>query len=164
MIIAPGYATKSQFADEHLKCSRSYVTALAKSGRLVTNEHGHIHVEQSLALIGKTTGAPERGRVTSTAFGEAKDAREYYQAENARLDYEERCGRLMQADGVVQAISSAATTVRARLEVLPDQLAPQIAGCGGDEQRIKALLAEQIEAVLVELSSGFNGAAIGAKQ
>lgn len=160
----PGFATKAQFADEHLKCSRSYVTSLAKAGRLVYNEQGFIDVQASLALIGKTVGAPERGRVTSTAFGDAKDAREFYQAENARLDYEERCGRLMQAEGVVQAMSSAATTVRSRLESLPEQLAPQLAGCGGDEIRIKALLAEQIEAVLADLSAAFNAAAVGAKQ
>ena len=76
-------------------------------------------------------------------------------AEMARLDYETRCGTLMDASDVRAVVANAATTLRTRLELLPDQLAPQLAA-QPDENTVRAILANEIEALLADLAAGFT--------
>lgn len=133
---------------------RSYVTALKTAGRLVLDHEGKVLVEESKAAIAQSSGAPERAAVVQPAFSDARDKKEHYAAELARLDYEERCGKLIVAADVVAAVADSAVTLRTRLESFPDQLAPQLAAMD-DEQQVRAMLAEQIEILLGELSGKF---------
>ena len=134
---------------------RSYVTALKTAGRLVLDHEGKVLVEESKAAIAQSSGAPERAAVVQPAFADARDKKEHYAAELARLDYEERCGKLIVAADVVAAVADSAVTLRTRLESFPDQLAPQLAAMA-DEQQVRAMLAEQIEILLGELSGKFS--------
>lgn len=133
---------------------RSYVTALKTAGRLVLDHEGKVMVEESKAAIAQSSGAPERAAVVQPAFSDARDKKEHYAAELARLDYEERCGKLIVAADVIAAVADSAVTLRTRLESFPDQLAPQLAAMA-DEQQVRAMLAEQIEILLGELSGKF---------
>lgn len=148
------FLTRSRFA-AHIGCAKSYVTKLGEQGRLVLNDAGLIDVERTKSLIAGTTGAPERGKITTRSFADAKDKREAYSAEMARLDLEERVGKLLVAEDVVKAVASAAAFLRTRLEQLPASLAPQLAATR-DETHLQALLASEIEAVLGELSHQFG--------
>lgn len=145
--------TRAQFAD-HLGVSRSYVTKLANTGRLVLGEDGRIHVASSLAALKASTGAPERAveAAASEAFTDWRDRKERAQAEMAEMDVAVRRGTLMQADQVRAAAVAAVTMLRSRLELLPDQLAPQLAATS-DEVRVKAIIAAEVEAALAELST-----------
>ncbi|QRM19551.1 DUF1441 family protein [Dechloromonas sp. TW-R-39-2] len=134
-----------------LGVGRSYVTALKSAGRLVLDRDNKVLVEESKASIARSNGAPERAAVTEKVFSDARDKKEHYAAELSRLDYEERCGKLMKADEVLSVVSGAIVTLRTRLESFPDALAPQLASIG-DEQMIRALLADNIEMLLAELS------------
>lgn len=153
------FMSRSEFA-AHIGCAKSYITKLGVQGRLVMGQGDNaerIDVAATKALLAQTTGAPERandGAVTPV-FADAKDQREHYQAEMARLDYEERCRSLMIADDVRSVVAGAGASLRARLEQLPDTLAPQLAATA-DENRIRAVLAGEIEAALAELAHQFS--------
>lgn len=96
------------------------------------------------------TGADEIGNT----YQAARAVKEQYLARAAKRDYELSIGKLLQADDVRSAIAGAATTLRARLETLPDTLGPQLAGVA-DEQQARAILAEAIEHALGELARQF---------
>jgi hypothetical protein len=172
-----GHTTKSEFADKHLRCARSLVSKYAKAGRLVLDESGKfVHVEHSLARIRETMGAPQRGKrevlaaqqqqqqaASDTAAPiliDSRDRREFYEAEKSRLDYEQRCGQLMEAGRVVHAITGAAVTLRTALEEVPAQIAPRLPVSREAQEQCRLLLAEHIEVLLTQLSGAFNQAAV----
>lgn len=153
------FMSRSEFA-AHIGVAKSYITKLGHQGRLVLGQGQNaerIDVEATQRMLADTTGAPERANpaAQTPTFADAKDQREHYQAEMARLDYEERCGSLLRADEVRAVVAAAATGLRARLELLPDGLAPQLAATV-DESQVRALLAGEIEAALTELSHQFG--------
>lgn len=148
--------TKSEFARQ-IGVAKSYISKLAASDRLVLTADGLVDVDASKRRIQETSGAPERAAVTTPAFSDARDKKEHYQAEMARLDYEVRCGTLMDAAEVRAAVANAATTLRTRLELLPDQLAPQLAA-QHDESAVRAMLANEVESLLSDLSHHFGAA------
>ena len=150
---------RSEFA-AHIGCAKSYITKLGTQGRLIMGQGDNaerIDVAATKALLSQTTGAPERANEAAQTplFIDAKDQREHYQAQMARLDYEQRVGSLFAVDDVRAFASSAATNLRARLELLPDQLAPELAATS-DEHRVRALLANEIESALSELAHQFG--------
>jgi hypothetical protein len=115
----------------------------------------HAAAREQLPSNGNGAGEPAAGDDTPVpgqrlTHAEAKAQKEFYLAENARLDYEERCGKLLPRDRVRQVVADAFATTRITLESLPALLAPTIAN--RDEQRVQALLAEHIELALAELS------------
>lgn len=150
---------RSEFA-AHIGTAKSYITKLGNQGRLVMG-HGdnaeRIDVAATKALLAQTTGAPERAidAATTPAFGDAKDQGEHYKAQMLRMDFEERCGSLIKVDDMRAVLITAGTSLRTRLEILPDTLAPQLAAAS-DESQVKAILASEIEAALAELSHHFG--------
>ena len=177
----PAFVSKSRFADEVLGCARSYVSKLAKQGKLVVNEHGLVNVHASLALIKDGYGAPERGRALlhaqrkgqgtqpapdapsatdppeqpteplRPAVPDNRERNEFYAAEKNRLDYEERCGSLMPVADVHQVVANAFTAARNRLEGWPQRLAPLLAPMA-DEGQLRATLADEVQALLEDMS------------
>lgn len=148
--------TRSEFA-RHLGVAKSYVTKLGNQGRLVLAEDGRIRVRATLELIRSTTGAPARATpaVLTEEMTDWKERKERAQALQAEMDVAQRRGTLILATDVRAAVVDAATTLRTRLERLPDQLAAQLAAAT-DEQRVRALLANEIESTLADLSSTFG--------
>jgi hypothetical protein len=145
--------TKAEFARQN-GWSKSYVTKLKDENRLVVTPEGRVLVAESLQLIQETARAAERASPPAVPpqFRVDRDRKEFYDAENARLDLEKRIGKLLSTPEVLGALADAAVTLRSHLEALPDRLAPQIAALGNSEPRIRALLAEHIETALTELS------------
>ena len=142
------------------------VSQMKAEGKLVLSLDGLIDVEQTdtlLSLTADSRGRPRGGAdrkeagAVAAALDTAKNRKEFYLAENARLDYEERCGRLLVAAEVRKSIADAATTLRVALEALPPRLAPGLAG--KDEAHIQAVLTEHIEMVLKELAHKFTQSA-----
>jgi len=76
----------------------------------------------------------------------------------AKISYEKEIGLLLVAHDVKMAVADGDALIRNRLEALPDILAPQLAA-EKDEQRIRALLTDQIEFLLDELSRSFKSMA-----
>lgn len=89
-----------------------------------------------------------------SSYQASRAVKERYLALQAKRDYELACGQLMRADDVAAAVSSAATTLRTRLESLPDQLAAQL-GPHLDETQRRSAAADLIETILTGLSADF---------
>lgn len=87
-------------------------------------------------------------------YQRARARREHYQAQEAQRAYEVAIGKLMVADDVVSAVASATTTLRVRLESLPDVLAPQLAAIS-DENQVRAMLLDAVEHALTETARQF---------
>lgn len=88
-------------------------------------------------------------------YQSARALKEHYLAMAAKRDYEIAVGKLLAADEVRMAIASAAATLRADLENLPDNIAPVLAA-ETDEARIRVLLTDEIEHMLENLSERFR--------
>ena len=85
------------------------------------------------------------------SYSAARARREHYAALTAKLDYERAVGKLCETAAVKFAGMDAGARVRAALEQLPDQLAPELAAAGSEE-RIHALLVEHVEMLLEDLA------------
>lgn len=170
--------TQAEFA-RHIGTERSYITQLKTAGRLVMNGR-KVDVEASMKLIEETkdlskAGVAERhgkqrqnkrggakldavtGK-TDISYQQAKAMRAKYIGLQEKISYEKEVGLLMVADEAKAAVSSGDAIIRNRLEALPDMLAPQLAA-ESDEQKIRALLMDQVEYLLSDLSRIFNGLA-----
>jgi CRISPR/Cas system-associated endonuclease Cas3-HD len=165
--------SQTEFA-AHIERVPGYITQLKDAGRLVM-DGDKVAVEASIKLIEDTANPSyqshiernqqERDRKASgnlddltgkagSAYQQARAMREKYAAMQAKMAYEKEIGTLLVAHEVKMAIADGDAIIRNRLEALPDILAPQLAA-EKDEQRIRALLAEQIEDLLDELSRTF---------
>lgn len=98
-------------------------------------------------------GEMPNDRTTST-YQAARAIKERYLAMAAKRDYEISIGKLLEAATVEAEAGNAITTLRARLENLPDVLAPQLAA-STDEHAVRAALVEEIEHALQELARQF---------
>jgi hypothetical protein len=143
--------------------SKSYVTKLKQEGRLVFTAEGLVDIAASLAKIRESTTAPERASppAQTDGYSDAAERDKYYASELKRLEYEAQVRKVLQAGDVVAVITDAATRLRGALESWPDRLSPLLAAAHGDEDRIRGILAEEVEMRLAELSRGFNGVAGG---
>lgn len=169
--------SRSEFA-AHLGVRKSYITKLGHAGRLVLTDDGkQVIVDATKRRIAETRDPNRQDVVDRHAelradpepedraedtpvpgqritHAEAKAAKEFYLSENARLDYEERCGRLVETAQVRSVAADAVATFRAAMEGMPAQLAPVLTG--RDEAQVQAMLAEHIEQALTELSKRLN--------
>lgn len=152
----------------------SYVTELAKAGRLVLSDDGkRVKVAESVARIEATRdpskqavadrhaanrgAAPARDETPETEelrYQDARAKREHFMALQAELDYRKAARELLEAGEVVGALSDVLTVLRNRFESMPDVLAPQLAA-EMEEQKIRAMLADEVEIALGEVSSRF---------
>lgn len=165
--------TQAEFARE-IGVGRSRVHALKEAGRLVMDgdlvdveaskariaaTRSPAHDEQSTAQVGAVPPAPtsaDRGDdKIGNSYQAARAVKERYLALEAKRAYEVACGNLMRADEVAAAAADAATTLRTRLEALPDLLSSQLSGPLDEAQR-RAVIAETIEHILSGLSADFR--------
>ena len=165
-----------QFA-ERLGVRPSYITKLKADGRLVLTENGkRVSVDASIARIAATrdpgkhhTAQRHAGQRAApvpppadpnveragNSYQAARAVREKYAALQAKADYESAMGKLLDAGRVEAALMQIATTLRTRLESLPDTLAPQVTA-STDEQYSRALIADAVEHALTSLVEDFN--------
>jgi transcriptional regulator with XRE-family HTH domain len=148
--------TQAEFARRQ-GWERSYVTKLKHENRLVFDDAGRVDEAASLARIQETTAVQSRASdpAVSPAGRSDRDRQAFYDAEKSRLDLEERVRRLRDAAEQDAALADAAVVFRTALETWPERLTPDLAAMGGDEARIQAFLADEVEAVLGELSRRF---------
>jgi phage terminase Nu1 subunit (DNA packaging protein) len=85
----------------------------------------------------------------------ARAKRESYQAELARLKYEEQAGKLIDAEAVQNEAFKIARTVRDALMNLPDRVAAEFAG-ETNQFRIHTRLSEEIRKALVAIKENYG--------
>lgn len=173
---------------QHLGYGRTYGYQLKKEGRLVLNADGRVLVAESIARIDETKdparkavvdrhaaaravdAAEERASGESDAeeagavaggydydYQRAKAKREHYAAAREHTLYLREAGQLMERGQVLAAFAHAGALLRARLEGMPATVAPML--IGRDEPSLHAVLVDQVEQVLRDISRAFEQAA-----
>lgn len=89
----------------------------------------------------------------ATAYADARAAREVYQAQKARLDLDERMGKLVRIETVRTAAYNAARKTRDHLLALPERVSTTLAALT-DAAEVQHLLEDEIERICQELSGG----------
>lgn len=110
-----------------------------------------------------SNAAPAAGSGTGERRSDAQARKEAALADLAEMDVQQKRGNLIPKDDVDAALRAFATSVRARLDVLPDQLAPLLAPVS-DLDEIHALLAEHARSILAAVADDMGRAAMAAGQ
>lgn len=149
------FVTQTRFA-ELLSCSKAHVSNLKAAGRLVIGADGLVDVAASRERIRATAGAHERADAGGQGQGMADHAEreKKYKADLLEMEVAEKRRTLLRADDARATVVAAATSLRTRLEALPDQLAPRLAAINS-EAEVRSLLAGEVEALLGELAHQF---------
>lgn len=134
--------------------SQDATRARHAEARATAPESAQAPAEAAPAATSPVAGAGDIG----SNYQAARAVKERYLALEAKRAYEQAMGKLVAAEDVRHAVANAATTLRVRLETLPSSIAAQLAA-EHDEGRVRALLADQIEVLLGELSREFGGIA-----
>lgn len=161
--------TLSQKAYADLKgWHRSTVTRLKQAGRLVLVD-GLVDVEATDARLAGSTagrddvaerhaaeraakvGAGETAPIRNEARADAQARKESALADLAEMEAAQKRGLLIPKEDVDAALKALGASVRARLDVLADQLAPVVAPVA-DLDETHAILAEHFRAVLAGIS------------
>ena len=95
-------------------------------------------------------GSAGPGRLASS-YADSRAARESYLARLAKLEFEERTGKLVDADEVRAQVFALGRRLRDAVLALPDRLAPVLVG-QADPAVIHRILTEEIHSCLSELS------------
>jgi hypothetical protein len=164
----------------HRGVSLAAVQKAIKLGRIRTTADGKIDVEQADRDWERNTnyGGPVAAGdaiVSGPSYAQSRAVREVYTARLAKLEYEERIGKLVPADQVTIAGFTKGRTVRDHMMIIPDRVAAQIradlagaltAACRDlsipveiaesalakiDLDHIHGLLSNEIRTVLVEI-------------
>lgn len=96
-------------------------------------------------------------------YREARNRREHFQAEMARIAYMKEVKQLMLASEVSATITLMATELRIQLEELPAQLAPVLAPLT-NEHEIRLMLVGHIENALSNMATHFERLAAQAEE
>jgi len=103
---------------------------------------------------GQGASSPASGG--SRSYHAARASRETYQAESARLDLDERLGKLCYVDDVERRTMTAMRKVRDRFLALPAVIADRLAGAP-DALAIRGILSAEIRAVLASAAKDMSG-------
>lgn len=158
-----------------LGVSRQAVSKAIKTGRIQTVSGGLVEFERALAswrgnshpieglkAAGRSAPPPSvplaegpedlsSSSSASSTFATSRAIREAYLARLARLDYEERVGKLLPADEVRKTAFQAARRARDLLLAVPDRLSAVLAA-STDPGEVRNLLTEEIQRAVNELA------------
>ncbi len=164
----------------HRSVSLRAVQKAIQSGRIRTTADGKIDTEQADAAWERNTGPkastiafpsppprpaaqppPEPPRADLGAAGgldyaRARAVRENYLARLAKIDYEERLGKLVSRDEVQVAAFNRFRTFRDGMLNIPDRVAAVLAA-ESDPRKVHENLTTEIRKALVEFADGSNG-------
>jgi len=100
--------------------------------------------------------APDKGDTGD--YHKARARTEHFKSLAAEREYMKSMGELLRTDEVCDAVSSAATALRVRMEALPAVLGPMLAPVQSEDE-VTAILAQEIERALTELAAKFKAVA-----
>ena len=106
-------------------------------------------------VASRDTQAPLETRATAPDYQTSRAIREAYAARLAKLEYEERTGKLINADEVTVKHFNLARVLRDRLQQIPRKVAPNIVAAvvaQPDQRVVEDLLMDAIREALEEIS------------
>jgi hypothetical protein len=144
--------------------SHTAVQKAIKQGRIKPTADGKIDVEQADRDWDRNTSpvnAPKRtpksdGATVGPTYAQSRAVRELYLARLAKIEFEERAGKLISRDEATVAAFTKARTVRDNLLNIPDRVAAMLAA-ETDPVRTHQILTDEIRKALIELSGDHSG-------
>lgn len=159
--------------------ARSYVTQLKADERLVMVD-GKVDVEESEKLLTATAdvnrtdvgerhaqsrqkrnedsgaesgsqGDSKADSLVVTSLTKSKAIKAHYDAQRARVDFEQAVGKLCSTEEVVHAGAALGAMIRTKIEIMTDQLPPLLAPVS-DIEGCHAIIADQHHRLLREVS------------
>lgn len=109
----------------------------------------------STPAAGRDVSTPPETRVAAPDYQTSRAIREAYAARLAKLEFEERTGKLLNADEVQVKHFTLARRLRDRIQQIPRRVAPRIVAAvvaQPDQRMVEDLLMEAIREALEELS------------
>lgn len=167
---------------KHRAVSLKAVQKAIHAGRIRTTSDGKVDVEQADADWERNTGPrqrsiapssppprrapapapdlPPRGQDAAVAppldYARARAVRENYLARLAKIEYEERLGKLVSRDEVQVAAFNKFRTFRDGMLNIPDRVSAMLAA-ESDPVKVHATLTTEIRKALLEFADGANG-------
>jgi hypothetical protein len=134
---------------KHRGCSHTAVEKAIQQGRIRTTASGLINPEEADRDWSRNTAAkrePTQPSITAgggsvPSYSQSRAIREAYLARLAKLDYEKRSGKLVDAEEVARAITTLAMGTRDGLLAIPTRIAPILAA-ETDERQVYQILDE----------------------
>lgn len=143
----------------HRGVSHEAVRKALAAGRITVGPEGRIDPEAAdREWDANTRPAPGLEASEDQAprpFAQSRAVREHYRAELARIEYEARAGRLVDAEEVRAAAFTCARRARDLLLAMPDRVAPVVAGLA-DVPECRRVLEDEVRRALDELSRGLR--------
>jgi hypothetical protein len=143
---------------KHRGVSHTAVQKALRDGRIPASNGKIDPVAADAAWKANTDPSKQTGSIAEPAAGSAKGSyatsravRESYLARLAKLEYEEKAGRLVSADEVRITTFNLARSARNMLLALPDRLAPILAAMTSARE-VHALLMTELRRVCEEIS------------
>jgi hypothetical protein len=147
----------------HRNVSHVAVLKALRTGRIQQNADGLIDADEAdRDWVRNTHPAPKAPGVVPApltedfGFAKARTIREHFEARLAKLEYDERTEKLVNADEVKVATDQTTAEFRACMMSLPGRLAVQLAGTN-DAQRVYELLSLEIRRALIEFADAPGG-------
>src|SRR6185436_10497658 len=149
----------------HRRVSHTAVQKAIKQGRIKTAPDGKIDVAQadrdwdrntSPVNVPKRAARVDGGAAGGSSYAQSRAVRELYLARLAKIEFEERSGKLVSRDEVTVAAFTKARTVRDNLLNIPDRVAAVLAA-ETDPVRAHQILTDEIRKALIELSGDTTG-------
>jgi hypothetical protein len=150
---------------EHRRVSHTAVQKAIRQGRIKTTPDGKIDVEQadqdwhrntSPVNVPKRATRVDGGAAGGSTYAQSRAVRELYLARLAKIEFEERSGKLISRDEITVAAFTKARTVRDNLLNIPDRVAAVLAA-ETDPVRTHQILTDEIRKALIELSGDNTG-------
>lgn len=140
--------------------SHTAVQKAIKSGRIAKEPDGTIDPEKADAAWetntrGRADGPALAGKPGAPDYKTSRAIRETYAARLAKLEFEEKSGKLISADEVSVTVFNLARQARDRLMQIPRKLAPEIVATvtsDPDARTVETLLEDAIREALEELT------------
>jgi hypothetical protein len=132
-----------------------------KSGRITRDADGEIDFEKADRDWEQNTRpamSPDEDNGGLAQYSRARAIREYYQASLAKIDYEQKVGKLLPKDEVQAAAFNTYRQFREQLLNIPDRVAAIIAAeTGMDTRKVHEILTAEVRHALNEFADPQNG-------
>jgi len=145
----------------HRGISLAAVQKAIKAGRIRPTPDGKIDVEQADQDWERNTNygpSPATGDVpvSGPSYAQSRAIREAYLARLAKIEYEERLGKLISRDEVQVAAFNKFRMFRDGMLNIPDRVAAMLAA-EGDPRKVHEILTAEIRKALNEFADSRNG-------
>lgn len=160
----------------HRDVSHTAVVKAINSGRITVDEYGKIDPDQAdrewnentdiTKPLNSVTGNPSRARkgkkeekgsdkkpsLAAQQYTTSRAIREAYLARLAKLEFEEKSGKLIDAEKIAEWWTRIISAAKTRVLAVPTKAAPLVLGCKTLAQ-VKEILEQQLYDALAELSA-----------